>query len=120
MLVTHDKTIRLQPRLLNQTDQWLVFLDDSRVPSTNNLAERTLRPLVIIRKITFGHRIDVGAERMAKRMTRPTKSQSRGYFGLLPRNFRATAKEFQTVHATNFNHAEKHNPIKQLQHDTRW
>ncbi len=46
--------------------EWLVFLDDPRVPPTNNLAERALRPLVVLRKITFGHRSRAGAQRMAK------------------------------------------------------
>jgi len=33
------------------------------------LAERALRPLVVLRKITFGSRSDAGATRMAKIMT---------------------------------------------------
>lgn len=67
--VGHEKAITLQARLLRHHDEWLVFLDDQRVPPTNNLAERTLRPLVILRKITFGSRSDAGARRMAKIMT---------------------------------------------------
>ena len=39
------------------------------MPPTNNLAERALRPLVILRKITFGHRSASGARRMALIMT---------------------------------------------------
>ncbi|MDA1054013.1 MAG: transposase [Planctomycetota bacterium] len=53
-----------------------MFLDDPRVPPTNNLAERRApthrvgrRPLVVLRKITFGSRSDAGATRMAKIMT---------------------------------------------------
>ena len=46
-----------------------MFLDDPRVPPTNNLAERALRPLVVLRKITFGHRSRGGGERMGKIMT---------------------------------------------------
>ena len=49
--------------------QWLVFIDDPRVPPTNNQAERVLRPLVVLRKITFGHRSESGAVRMAQLMT---------------------------------------------------
>ena len=45
------------------------FQYDPRVPPTNNLAERALRPLVVLRKITFGHRSPAGAKRMAKLMT---------------------------------------------------
>lgn len=67
--VSHEKAITLQARLLTHCGEWLVFLDDPRVPPTNNLAERALRPLVVLRKITFGHRSDAGAHRMAKLMT---------------------------------------------------
>jgi hypothetical protein len=67
--VSHEKAVTLQARLLRHHAEWLVFLDDPRVPPTNNLAERALRPLVVLRKITFGHRSDAGAHRMAKIMT---------------------------------------------------
>jgi transposase len=67
--VSHEKAITLQARLLRHPGEWLVFLDDPRVPPTNNLAERALRPLVVLRKITFGSRSDAGADRMAKIMT---------------------------------------------------
>ena len=67
--VIHEKAVTLQARLLTHCGEWLVFLDDPRVPPTNNLAERALRPLVVLRKITFGHRSDAGARRMAKIMT---------------------------------------------------
>ena len=67
--VSHEKAITLQARLLTHHGEWLVFLDDPRVPPTNNLAERALRPLVVLRKITFGSRSDAGATRMAKIMT---------------------------------------------------
>src|SRR5581483_2226461 len=68
-LLEHEKAQTLQARLLRHHDEWLVFLDDARVPPTNNLAERKLRPLVVLRKITFGHRSEAGANRMAKIMT---------------------------------------------------
>jgi hypothetical protein len=67
--VSHEKAFTLQARLLRHHGEWLVFLDDPRVPPTNNLAERALRPLVVLRKITFGHRSSAGAKRMAKIMT---------------------------------------------------
>jgi len=67
--VSHEKAITLQGRLLRHPGEWLVFLDDPRVPPTNNIAERALRPLVVLRKITFGSRSDAGATRMAKLMT---------------------------------------------------
>lgn len=67
--LSHEKALTLQARLVRHHDEWLVFLEDARVPPTNNLAERALRPLVILRKITFGHRPRDGAERMARIMT---------------------------------------------------
>lgn len=67
--VSHEKAITLQARLIKHHDEWLVFVDDPRVPPTNNLAERALRPLVVLRKITYGHRSHAGADRMAKIMT---------------------------------------------------
>jgi len=67
--LSHEKAFRLQARLLRHLGEWLVFLDDRRVSPTNNLAERALRPLVVLRKITFGSRSDAGADRMAKIMT---------------------------------------------------
>lgn len=68
-LVEHEKALRLQARIFNHTLEWLVFLDDPRVEPTNNMAERALRPLVVVRKITFGSRSDAGARRMASLMT---------------------------------------------------
>ena len=67
--LSHEKALTLQARILRHHNEWLVFLEDPRVPPTNNLAERALRPLVILRKITFGHRSVDGAKRMAKIMT---------------------------------------------------
>lgn len=79
VLVVHEKAVTLQARLLNHTGQWLVFLDDPRVPPTNNLAERALRPLVVLRKITFGSRSDAGAARMAKLMTVAETARRHGH-----------------------------------------
>jgi hypothetical protein len=65
----HAKARRLQARLRRYHDDWLVFVAHRGVSPTNNLAERRLRPLVILRKITYGHRSTAGAERMADLMT---------------------------------------------------
>lgn len=65
----HDKAVTLQARIVEYHSEWLVFVDDSRVPPTNNLAEQALRPLVVLRKITFGHRRLEGGERMAALMS---------------------------------------------------
>ena len=65
----HEKALTLQGRICKHAGEWLVFIDDPRVPPTNNQAERTLRPLVVLRKITFGHRSRSGATRMGRFMT---------------------------------------------------
>lgn len=75
----HDKAVTLQARLLRHHGEWLVFVDDPRVPPTNNLAERKLRPLVVLRKITFGHRSEAGARRMAKIMTVKETAKAHGH-----------------------------------------
>ena len=75
----HDKALTLQARLLRHHGEWLVFVDDPRVPPTNNLAERKLRPLVVLRKITFGHRSEAGAKRMAKIMTVKETAKAHGH-----------------------------------------
>ncbi len=75
----HDKAQTLQARLLRHHGEWLVFVDDPRVPPTNNLAERKLRPLVVLRKITFGHRKEAGGKRMAKIMTVKETAKADGH-----------------------------------------
>ena len=67
--LTHRKALTLQGRIVAYRGEWLVFVDDARVPPTNNLAEQALRSLVVLRKITFGHRALDGGERMADLMT---------------------------------------------------
>ena len=75
----HEKALTLQARLQRHHDEWLVFVDDARVPPTNNLAEQKLRPLVVLRKITFGHRTEAGARRMAKIMTIKDTAKAHGH-----------------------------------------
>ena len=77
--VSHGKAVTLQKRILKHQHEWLVFLDDPRVPPTNNEAERALRPLVVLRKITFGHRSDAGAVRMARLMTVAETAKRHGH-----------------------------------------
>jgi cell division septum initiation protein DivIVA len=87
----HEKALTLQGRICKHADEWLVFVDDPRVPPTNNLAERALRPLVVLRKITFGHRSEAGARRMATIMTVQETSKRHGrkptdiFYGLYTR-----------------------------------
>lgn len=77
--VTHPKAVTLQARIIQHRAEWLVFVDDPRVPPTNNLAERALRPLVVLRKLTFGHRSRSGGERMAKLMTVAETARRHGH-----------------------------------------
>jgi transposase len=65
----YAKALTLQQRLLKNSDDWLVFLDNERVHPTNNLAERALRPLVVLRKLTYGSRSAAGARRVATMLT---------------------------------------------------
>ena len=75
----HEKAITLQQRMIKHADCWLVFVDDPRVPPTNNLAERTLRPLVIMRKICFGHRSRSAGQQMARIMTVKETARRHGH-----------------------------------------
>ena len=78
-VVSHGKAMTLQARIVGYCDEWLVFGDDPRVPPTNNLAERALRPLVVLRKITFGHRQRKGGERMATLMSIAETARRHGH-----------------------------------------
>jgi uncharacterized small protein (DUF1192 family) len=53
---------KIRRRLKKQRDHLFVFLDHEAVPSTNNRAERQLRPAVIRRKLSCGNRTPRGAE----------------------------------------------------------
>jgi hypothetical protein len=52
---------RLAARLLKYCDQLFTFLDRPEVPYDNNLAERMIRPAVILRKNCQGNRSEQGA-----------------------------------------------------------
>lgn len=75
----HEKAITLQSRITKHADCWLVFVTDTRVPPTNNLAERTLRPLVIMRKICFGNRSREGGQRLARIMSVKDTARRHGH-----------------------------------------
>ena len=77
--VTDENAIKLQGRLLRHLPEWLVFVDDARVPPTNNLAERAIRPLVVLRKITFGSRSLDGGQRMAALMSVAATARRHGH-----------------------------------------
>ena len=75
----HEKATTLQARIIKHADCWLVFVKDTRVPPTNNLAERTLRPLVIMRKICFGNRSRNGGQRLARIMSVKDTARRHGH-----------------------------------------
>jgi transposase len=55
------KNAKLAKRIEKYRDEWLVFLYNVDVEATNNLAERQIRPFVLIRKISAGNRSEWGA-----------------------------------------------------------
>ena len=60
---TENKTIKtLQKRIIKYNNELLTFMEYPEIEPTNNRAERQLRPEVIMRKITFGNRSDIGAK----------------------------------------------------------
>ena len=52
----------LAHRIIKHRHELFVFLSDPAVPATNNLAERSLRPAVVARKISGGTRSAKGSE----------------------------------------------------------
>jgi hypothetical protein len=61
--VPEKETEALQKRLARHKDELFTFLDYPHiVEPTNNHAERQLRPVVIMRKITFGNKTTSGEE----------------------------------------------------------
>jgi|SRR5579862_7160546 len=52
----------LAKRLLRHQDELFVFVREPGVPADNNLAERSLRPLVVSRKISGGTRSPAGSQ----------------------------------------------------------
>lgn len=56
---------RVQTRIKNQGNNLLTAILHDGVPLTNNLAERQIRPAVVVRKISGGSRSNEGAEAFA-------------------------------------------------------
>lgn len=66
----HDaQAKRLLTRLQRHRDDLFTFLDQPGVPFENNLADRSTRPAVIIRKNSYGNRSDRGADVQAVLMS---------------------------------------------------
>jgi len=51
----------LQKQIKVWRSKFFVFMTDRRVPATNNISEREIRPSVVFRKVTNGFRSDWGA-----------------------------------------------------------
>jgi transposase len=71
----------LAKRLLRHQDELFVFVREPGVPADNNLAERSLRPLVVARKISGGSRSERGSQ---TRMTLSSLFQTWQARGLNP------------------------------------
>lgn len=66
---TADDAKRIQTRIRNQETNLFTALLYEGVPLTNNLAERTIRPMVVTRKISGGSRSIDGAQTHAVNMS---------------------------------------------------
>lgn len=66
---TDKQARRLVKRLRRHRDEMFTFLDQPDVPFDNNLAERSIRPAVLLRKNSYGNRSDDGAHRQALLMS---------------------------------------------------
>jgi len=67
--IEHEDTQRLRKRIIKHNQELFIFLDNPLIEPTNNRAERQLRPMVIMRKLTFGNRSDLGALNQAAIMS---------------------------------------------------
>ena len=63
------QTRRLVKRLKRHHDELFTFLDEPGAPFENNLAERSIRPAVILRKNSYGNRSGKGADIQAVLMS---------------------------------------------------
>jgi hypothetical protein len=70
---------RLIKRLRRHRDELFTFLDKPGVPFDNNLAERAVRPAVIIRKNSYANRSQQGADLQAVLMTIYRTLKQRGH-----------------------------------------
>ena len=66
---TNPHARRLAQRLDTYGEPLLTFVDHAAVPSSNNHAEREVRPAVLMRKVSQGSRTDDGAAKRATLMT---------------------------------------------------
>ena len=73
---------RLSDHLWNHFDEWFVFLSDAAAETTNNRAERAVRPAVVNRKVWGGNRTWVGAKAQAILMSVLRTCHQRSLHGL--------------------------------------
>ena len=73
---------RLTKRLRRHRDELFTFLDQPGVPFDNNLAERAVRPAVVIRKNSYANRSQQGADIQAVLMTIYRTLKQRGHNAL--------------------------------------
>lgn len=59
------KLATLKQTFLENTEKYLLCIREPDIPMTNNKAERSLRPLVIKRKLSFGSKTQKGADVMS-------------------------------------------------------
>lgn len=64
-----DDVKKIQTRIANQMGNLITALKHQNVPLTNNAAERMMRPIAVIRKISGGSRSNEGAKAMAVNMS---------------------------------------------------
>jgi hypothetical protein len=69
LLYSDADTLRLSKRLRRHWDHLFTFLDKPKVPFDNNLAERAIRPAVILRKAGQSNRSEQGAATQSVLMT---------------------------------------------------
>ena len=83
---THSEVFKFVKSICrNHRDDLFRFVDNSQIKPTNNLAERGIRPVVVIRKISRGSRSENGAETTGRLLSvlQTAKLQSRDYIGFM-------------------------------------
>ena len=95
---TDPDSIRLANLTVSHAQELFTFVDHPEVDCTNNLAERKIRPNVVIRKISSGNRSRKGADAHETLMSLVVTSQQKGndwfdYGKKVLNNFRDNVKE---------------------------
>ena len=106
MEFTDPDSTRLADRVVKYAEELFTFVDHPEVEATNNLAERKIRPNVVIRKISGGSRSRRGAEAHENLMSLVVTSQQKGidwfeYGKTVLNNFRDNVKEPVIIKAEN-------------------